>query len=327
MNSAHRPWQHHLGFAVRLCLLCVLAAGLGGCGEEEPARVVDFDKRSTEPVVSATSSAHGESDQIFLFGFDPRASLQEDARQYQPLLNYLENATGYHFHLALTRKGERLDEKIGRGEVHFGAVGAVTQIKLQERYGARPVVRGLNAMGKATYQSVIVVLPDSPLQRVEELRGKRFAFGHVDSTQGHLIPRIVLLDHGIKLEDLGRYRYLGSHRECANGVISKRFDACGMQDTMGRQLEASGLLRIMYTSADFPSSGIAASPSVAPEIVDEVRGALIRFDPKGRHAEGLHNWDRTEMPNGFTTASSEDYRPLRDWMIDLGLLEAKEGSE
>lgn len=327
MNSAHRPWQHHLGFAVRMCLLWALAAGISGCGQEEPDHVVDFDKRSTQRVVSPTSSHHGESDEIFLFGFDPRASLQEDARQYQPLLDYLEDTTGHHFHLALTSKGERLDERIGRGEVHFGAVGAVTQIKLQERYGARPVVRGLNAMGKATYQSVIVVLPDSPLQKVEELRGKRFAFGHVDSTQGHLIPRIVLLDHGLELKDLDRYRYLGSHRECANGVISRRFDACGMQDTMGRQLEASGLLRIMYTSADFPSSGIAASPSVAPEIVEDVRRALIRFDPKGRHAEGLHNWDRTEMPNGFTNASAEDYRPLRDWMIHLGLLEAKEDSE
>ena len=38
---------------------------------------------------------------------------------------------------------------------------------------------------------------------VEQLRGRRFAFGSVSSTQGHLIPRIVMLEHGIRLADLG----------------------------------------------------------------------------------------------------------------------------
>ena len=125
-----------------------------------------------------------------------------------------------------------------------------------------PLVRGLNSVNQDRYQSVIVVRPDSPIRQIEDLRDKRFAFGDVTSSQGHIIPRIVLAEHGLGLKDLAAYEYMGSHWNCAKAVISGHSDACGMQDTLGIHLEESNQVRIIHRSEFYPSSGIAANKDV-----------------------------------------------------------------
>lgn len=307
----------------RWLMALLLGVGLAACGDQREARRVDFAERVEVQAAHKAAPHHPGGDSVF-FGFDLRSSIHEDARQYQPLMDYLEQATGRHFHLVLSTRDDHLDEKLGSGEIDFAAVGAVVHIKGQEQFGVQPVVRGLNASGDAEYRSVIVVKPDSWLQSIVDLRDKQVAFGHVNSTQGHLIPRIELLDEGIELGDLAGFGYLGSHQACANGVISGRYDACGMQDTMGHALASQGLLRVIHTSSPYPSSGISASPRVSTELVEAVRRALVDFQPEGAHAAQLYNWHKTEMPKGFTPAFSDDYRTFRGWMIRLGLLHGQE---
>ena len=146
------------------------------------------------------------------------------------------------------------------------------------------------------------------------------AFGSPSSTQGYVIPRIVLRDNGIELGDLAESIFTGSHRNCANAVISGNADACGMQDTMGRELERRGLVRIVNTSRFYPSSGVVASASLPMDMQESIRKALIAFRPTDDHRVGLYQWEKTEMPNGFITASKTDYESLRASMAALGLL-------
>ena len=251
------------------------------------------------------------------FGFDLRASPQEDAKQYLPFLKYLERKTGYKFDLRFTAISGSIVDDLGTGAVHFAAIGAGSYIQARAKYGVIPLVRGLNKNGIAEYQSVIFVKPGSRIRNIEELAGKQFAFGSVTSTQGHLIPLIVLLEHGLSLKDLSIYQWTGSHQNCANIVTSGGADAGGIQDMMGRELEKAGIIKIIYTSKFYPSSCIAAYKEVPGETLNKVKNALIDFQPVGRDAEGLYNWDKTEMPKVFIKANDKDYAELRDWAEKL----------
>ena len=42
---------------------------------------------------------------VYKFGFDLRRSLREDAKQYQPFLQYLETKTGYEFGRISQKRG------------------------------------------------------------------------------------------------------------------------------------------------------------------------------------------------------------------------------
>ena len=310
----------------RLPVICLLSLFMvAGCDSSDETTVVHLN----EPAGDIKSTPPGKPDSAknkYQFGFDLRNSPQEDAAQYLPFLSYLEQETGYKFKLRFTSKNKSSEDDLGQGITQFAAVGATASIHATERYGAIPLVRGINSIGKAKYRSMIVVAPDSKLNNVEELRGKRFAFGSDNSTQGHLIPRIILLNKGIMLQDLGSYSYTGSHRNCANAVVSRKADACGMQDTLAVAMEEQGVLRILYTSDYYPSSGTVGNKDVPPQVREKVRQALLNFDPKGRHKESLYHWDRTEMPNGFVATNEKDYQPLKEWMTKLGFLNPEEAS-
>ena len=305
-------------------IYALLLAGifLTGCLPQGDREEINLDDRVSDAELSEIVLEADNN--VLTFGFDLRASPQEDARQYLPFLHYLEEATGYTIELRFTPKDGQIVDDLGMGVVQFAIIGTGSYLQAHAKYGVIPLVRGLNAQGKAEYRSVIIVAPDSSIQTVEDLRGKSFAFGSITSTQGHLIPRIILRQHGLTLDDLVAYEYTGSHHDCANAVTAGRFDAGGIQDTMGEELAAAGLLRIIYTSQYYPSSGIAANRDVPSDVLAKVQQALLDFDPQGYHAPELYHWDRTEMPNGFIVAKNEDYAELLEWAVKVDFFAEEE---
>jgi phosphonate transport system substrate-binding protein len=257
---------------------------------------------------------------VFKIGFDIRNTQLEDAKQYLPFLSYLSRATGYRFELRFTRKDENIVDLLGTKSVDFAFIGTGSYLAARKKYGVIPLVHGLNSAGKAEYQAAIVVKIGSTLRGVNELHGKGFAFGNKSSTQGHLIPLIILWEHGIKISDLGKYGYTGSHRNCAQAVLKGEYDAGGMQDTLAKEYADEGLLRILYLSHFYPSSGLAVNNKVPHDVAARVKQACIEFRPKDRDAKGLYHWDKTEMANGFVEAKDADYAELRKYALQFGLL-------
>ncbi|MBW2568973.1 MAG: phosphate/phosphite/phosphonate ABC transporter substrate-binding protein [Deltaproteobacteria bacterium] len=289
-----------------------------GCDNGSERKEIDLKDTATENEIQKHAAVNNMH--ILKFGFDLRASPQEDAEQYLPFLRYLEEATGYKFDLRFTPRGSNIVDDLGQGTVQLAAIGARSYIEARARYKVVPLVHGLNIEGKAEYRSVIFTASKSRIKKIEDLRGKRFAFGNVRSTQGHIIPRIMLAESGLTLNDFSYCKYTGSHRNCANAVTAGRFDAGGMQDIMGKSMEADGLIRIIKISRYYPSSSISVNKNVPAEKLARIKQALLDFDPKGRHKAGLYHWERTEMANGFCEAKDEDYAELRDWIRKFSLL-------
>jgi len=255
---------------------------------------------------------------VFYFGFDLRASPQEDAAQYIPFLKYLESVTGYMFKLHFTPKSSSTTKELGLDKTQFAAMGATSFLEAQDKYGAISLVRGLNHQNKAEYQSVFVVRPNSSIQNIEDIKGRKLAFGSRTSTQGHLIPRIVLSKKNILLRDLKQYTYTGSHQNCAEAVVSGKYEVCGMQDQLAEKLVSQGQLKIIHRSNYYPSSGIVANKNLPVDVRKNITKALLEFEPQGKHSAKLYNWNNTEMPNGFSVTRTNDYSELRKWSIKLG---------
>lgn len=301
-------------------LICfTVGCFLMACDQKPKHEKIDLRKRVSLKKLQKQPSEKPAGE--FVFGFDLRRSLEEDTRQYVPFLKYLEEATNLKFKLRFTPEDARIVDDLGQGVLQFAAIGADTYITARAKYDVIPLVRGLNKKDKAEYQSVIITAPQSPIKTIEELRGKRFAFGSKTSTQGHLIPRIILAQHNITLKELAFFDWTGSHSNCANQVVAGNFDAGGIQDTLGFELAEAGIIKILFTSQYYPSSGIAANKDVPLDIIEKVKKALVDFAPLGRDADGLYDWDKTEMPNGFVEARDSDYEGLREWSKKLGLID------
>ncbi len=294
----------------------VILTILSACGNEEHPKRVSLTKRGSQSPEGQVLQRPGTLN----FGFDLRLNPKEDVRIYNPFLKYLERNTGNRFSIVFSKKYRETIENLGNGITHFAALGPVSCIIAKKKYGAGCLVMGVNEEGKAEYRAVIFTRLDSPIKSITDLKGRRFAFGNRYSTQGHVIPRKMLEDAGISLDDLGGYAYTGSHVETVRAVLSGEYDAGGMQDTLAKRLVSEGKIKIIAVSKSYPSSLICYNKNVDPRIVKSVKIALLAFDPKGKDLGFLVDWDRTEMPNGFTEVHDERLNEIMNLTIRYGLL-------
>lgn len=280
---------------------------LSGCSENEPAKRVSFQK-----LIEGPASQHSTpEDSGFRFGFDLRLGPKEDVRIYVPFLKYLEQQSGKKFSIRFTESYEDTVDNLGRGVTQFAALGPVNAVIARERYNVDCLVMGLNESGKPEYRSAIIVRSDSTIQSLKELRGKTFAFGDRLSTQGHVIPRKMLEDSGLKMTDLKAFVYSGSHANTARAVLNGIYDAGGIQDTLAKRLLAEGKIRILAESKAYPSSLICYNRTVPKEVVESVRKAMTSLDPQGKQKAILPGWEKTEMPAGFMAYDDRIFDEIR----------------
>lgn len=275
---------------------------------------------TAEGINTATAAKIESTAPVYTFSFDRRMDHAEDVKMYAPFLRYLEKATGYHFKMLPMAQNDNLIDALGDGRVDMAAIGTLSYLQVQQKYGVRVIARGITNQGKAEYRALIITAAGSKIKSLQDLRGKTFAFGADTSTQGHLIPLIMLDKAGITLKDLARYTFTGSHFDTANAVLSGNYAAGGIQDQLGRDLAAKGLVRILAESEDFPSSTISVSSRLPADVVAKIQEALLAFDPTGKDKASLYHWEQTEMPLGFQPADDSVFANARVWAERLGLL-------
>jgi len=289
---------------------------ISGCTKEEtPKKVSLYDLTS---VVSKDTDLSGQD--ILWFGFDPRLGPKEEVLIYTPFLTYLEQATGKRFRIKFTERDEDTVNNLGKGITHFASLGTLNYVIGKNKYGIKYLVSGVNRDGDPKYQSAVFTRPDSSIQNLQDLKGRCFAFGSHMSAEGHLIPRNMLEDAGVTLKDLGNYIYTGSHINAARSVLNGECDAGGIQDSLAKRLEAEGKIRILKMSEPFPGSILAYNSGVDIETVTAVKSALLAFDPAGRHKGMLVEWDRSEMPLGFTEINEQELDKVAGFAREYGLL-------
>jgi phosphonate transport system substrate-binding protein len=234
-----------------------------------------------------------------LFGFDLRLGPKEEVRIYTPFLKYLEKATGRRFRIKFTEKYEDT---------------------IKNLYGIKYLVSGINKEGDPQYHTAIITKPDSEIQDLKDLKGRCFAFGSKMSTQGHLIPRKMLEDAGVTLNDLSEYKYTASHVNSVRSVLNGECDAAGINNTLARSMLSNGEIKIIKVSQPYPSTVIAYHTAIDEKIIKEIRSALINFEPMGKHSSMLFDWGKTEMPMGFTKVNEPELNEIKMLAMKYGLL-------
>lgn len=258
----------------------------------------------------------GEKDPVVYFGVIPRYNPMVMYRNYQPIMDYLTEKTPYRFELKLPKSYVDAVQMLKTGQVQIESLGDVTFFEANRDFGAVPVVRPLNQYGRPDYRSIIIVREESPIVKLVDLRGKRFAFGNVHSTSGNLIPRALLFENGVTLFDFASYENLDSHDAVAKAVLKGKVDAGAVKDVVAYRYQEHGL-RFIASSPPIPSVPIVVRPGADPGMIKAVREALLAINLRDPGmVQRMKDWD-PEFRHGFVPAEFDDYSEIFRMMDNI----------
>lgn len=196
-------------------------------------------------------------------------------------------------------------DALSSAQVDFVRFGPVSYVLAKRKNPAIRLLAMESNGGKTRFNGVISVPADAPIVSVEDLRGKRFAFGNRRSTTGRYLAQAALVRAGIYGRDLADYAYLGRHDKVAFALAADSYDAGALNENTYRKYAESKGLRALL---EFPC---VTKPWIAREGLDEatfvaLRAALLEL----KDAEVLQAIKRS----GLLPASDADYDLIREGM-------------
>jgi phosphonate transport system substrate-binding protein len=170
-----------------------------------------------------------------------------------PLRDYLASKTGRPVELVIPTNYNATVEALGNGSLDFAYLGGLTYLKARGAYGVVPLVQRTS---DKQFHSLFITQTGSPIAKLADLKGKRFAFGDVSSTSGHLMPDYALRNAGIDPDSDLTARYTGNHPATAKAVESGTADAGALDESVFKALLDGGQIdkskvRVFYTTPPF----------------------------------------------------------------------------
>ncbi|MCA1933416.1 MAG: PhnD/SsuA/transferrin family substrate-binding protein [Calditerrivibrio sp.] len=288
---------------IKLLIAVFLLLFFISCGERDNIKKIDLSKTSEQK-----QNGIKKDNNTIHIGFDLRWEPIEDLQFYEPLIKFMQSETGLKFKIVIPRTYSDNIHMLGQGEIDISFMGTVNCLISSSKYGSYPIVVGLNGDNEPFYRSALVKKAgNSTIKTIKDLKNRKFAFGNKYSTQGYLIPRNMLENKDIFLEDLD-YEFSDSHKDVAYKVINGFCDAGAMQDKLAFKMVNEKLLEIVELSNKFPSSTVCVSPLLDNYKVDIIKNALLRFNDK-KELRGP-SWKYTEMENGFIDVGEVNLKDL-----------------
>jgi len=247
-------------------------------------------------------------------GIIPLDTESEISRRFTPLADYLAQLTSRRVELTAASDFVQMINDLKESKIDLAFLTPMMYVEAQRKSQALPLVKALRD-GAPYSRGAIVARTDSMITRLEEIKGKRFAFGDKNSTPTYLVPRAMLADAGINLEDLQEFTFFDHDDSVAKAVIAGEYDAGGLYESNARTYENRGLT-VIKTSPDIPGNIICASKHLDQETSELIKKALFSLNRKDKiHVDILTAID--PVCTGFATVSDEEFDIIRKLLAKI----------
>ena len=152
---------------------------------------------------------------------------------------------------------------------------------------------------------------ESAIRSLQDLKGKRFAFGDPESTASHVVPSAMLRQAGVPESSLAETAFLNGHRNVALAVLAGDFDAGAVKEEFFVEYAPQGL-RSLAHQPPVADHLFVASTRLSGTEVDTLRRALeeLPATPAGKAAMIAIDPGMTAL----VAARDSDYDNLRALM-------------
>ncbi len=239
-------------------------------------------------------------------------------RQYQPFVDFLSKSTPYDFELKITQDYPSIIRLLCDGSIDIALLGGLTYIEAASTSCGLPFLAALNSEQKPFYQGTFIAKEgNAEISKLQNLKGKRFAFASHHSTSGNLAPLYHLYaNEKIGLQDFSTYENLSYHDSVAREILRGNYDAGVVLDSVARKYQGKGI-KIIGQTDPLPGFLLVIRPDLDSALIRSLEEVLLDLDylnPKQKAM--MDTWD-VNIRYGFLRVDDSRYDPVRQMILYL----------
>jgi phosphonate transport system substrate-binding protein len=259
------------------------------------------------------------------FCFITSSDSTNEPEQWQQLLDAIKDKTGLPVKYVRITDGREQLEALRSGSLHITALSTGEVPAAVNTAGFVPVCTFGQEDGTSGYKMEFIVKKDSPIKKLDDLRGKKIAFTRPLSNSGCKAPAMLLMEEA-KLQPERDYQwsYTYGHDGSVEAVLAGEVDAAPVaSDAFARMIARDEAkkedFRTIYVSEQFPPAAFGYAYNLDPKIKEAIQAALVEF-----------KWDGTKIAESFGADGSTKFVPVSykdDWAnirrVDLAASNAR----
>ena len=198
---------------------------------------------------------------------------------FLPIFNAVTRITDLHFDVRVGQSYGAVVEGMASGLAEIAFFGPVSYLQARQRGGAELLAVGVEK-GQSIYYSGLFVRAGAPVKALTDLKGRRVAFGDVNSTSSFAFPVAMLLAAGIDpAHDLGGVLMTGSHANSLKALQDGHVDAAAASfDSYEKAVKQGALkaddIHVLAKSDPIPYPPLAMHPRLPADVKTRLRHAF-----------------------------------------------------
>ncbi|WP_035485079.1 phosphate/phosphite/phosphonate ABC transporter substrate-binding protein [Geminicoccus roseus] len=268
-------------------------------------------------LVADTPSEPGEQIDpgTLIFAYTPVEDPAVYAQVWQGFLDHMSEVTGKDVQFFPVQSNAAQIEAMRAGRLHVAGFNTGSNPLAVNCGGFVPFAMMASNDGAYGYEMEIITYPDSGVEKVEDIKGKKMAFTSETSNSGFKAPSAILKDK-FGLESGTDYEpvFSGKHDNSILGVANKDYPAAAIANSVKERMIARDVIseedvKVIYTSDTFPTTGYGYVYNLKPELAEKIKEAFFTFD-----------WKDSALLEEFSTSEppSEKFIPItyqENWAV------------
>jgi len=237
---------------------------------------------------------------------------------YEPFFKAVADEVGADYELEVSSDYAGLAISLASGKTDLAWMGPFGYVLASDKGGADAIAT-VEYDGKPVYHSIVVAPKDTEVKDYpRDAKGLRMSFAEAASTSGWLIPTYLLKQDGIDAKKYFDYSEGAAHPAQETAVATGKVDLATDFDRNRNAMIEAGTIKaedsvIVWTSPDLPNDAIAVRKGLEPELVADLKTAVL-----GIEHDGAENGLLPKHYTGFVAATPDTYELIITAARDLG---------
>jgi phosphonate transport system substrate-binding protein len=268
-----------------------------------------------------------KENRVLRVGFVPSEDAQQVIQNAQPIVEVLQKGLGMEVQPFVATDYTGVIEALRVNKLDVAFLTPASYVLAKNEAKVRVVLKS-ERKGSPYYYAAIITRADSGIKRLEDLRGKTFAFGDPLSTSANVFPRKMLKERDIDpVRDFKQILYSGGHDATVLAVLNGKVDAGATYANSPDSNDTAWMrylknpddvkkIRAIAFSEPIPADNLVINANLEAEIAKKVE---LTFLELSRDANGKKMLRDLYQIDGFVPASDNDYDSVRQAFAIAGI--------